>query len=329
MKTSITFWIPASLAPDRLKNELSIALWASVTAIADISIEESKEVYTQICKTLQQKLRKPSSSILIATEMLSRVYNLKSKAKYDEQWLNHFNCHSSFTSNKNRSHGLFFYHDDSASGTDSIKSKPYYPYICTEQHEFVTIELESFIKLSVKGATPESGSKPKLLKIQGEKRANFIAPLSSNEYKELVRGIIRTYPQANNGQLMLWGQRLGRKEVNNSYIRNLKAKQKASTRKDVTPFITRFYAGEGDISIYLQKNTYRISSSAILLLKSDKSSLKALASNYNTGKLIELKLAETETGYEYTYGTHKFRLLMRSNQKTSLPNSITLKKSYE
>lgn len=325
MKTKLTLWIPKTLPSESLKQELSITLWAALTATTDVSIEDSKTLYTQILKIIESK----EGNSLILTEHLSRVYNSQSSIKYDEKWLGHFTKIQSHTKLQDTDFGLVFCLDGPSPQRVSIKRLQ--ADTDTSRHEQIIMELEQKIKISIE---EKLSKKPfKYFTPLGNKRTSSTIPISKNELENFFKSILNSYHDAQYGQFYTLAKELNF-EIEDGYREELKKQinsPKNQMKKLTTPFSTRVYGVSGCILIYLNKGEHDLSNSTWLDLKSDFNSIKKMKYILEAGGITEIILNNDTQSYEYTYGTKskqkiQLHIYKRSNERTKLPDKIKFQK---
>lgn len=325
MKVDVELWIPKKLTSERLIKEHSIALWAALTALTDTSTEESKPVYTQIFDIVKDK----KGSSLITTKKLTPTYSSKSKIKYDEKWQEYFNQALSYLESEALSFGLVFDYDQPK---DRISIAIVSKQPNALGHVPISIAIERKTKITIKD---QLSKKPlRQLTALSPNRMEFIEPISSNDYKLLLRRVLHSYPKANGGQLTLWVKFLGRKikKIDIWTIKeNLKSKKYKNETRYETPFLTRTYGDTGDISVYLNKVGYSLTSSTWVILKSDFHSIKEMGEVIAKGHKLFVELTQDAKAYEYTYESNdskaiRLHIAKQSNKKTKLPKSIVFTK---
>lgn len=329
MKTDIELWIPKKLTSERLIKEHSIALWAALTALTDTSTEESKPVYTQIFDIVKDQ----KGSSLIITKELTPTYSPKPQVKYDEKWQEYFNQALSYLESEALSFGLVFDYDQPKDGI-SIALVSKQPDALG--HVAISIVIERKTKITIKD---QLSKKPlRQLTALGPNRMDFVEPISSNDYKKLIFGILQHYPDANRGLLTLLIQSLGRSIKNEkiSRIYNILYPEKTksdpdTTDKTKTPFLIRTYGDTGDISVYLNKVGYSLTSSTWVILKSDFHSIKEMGRIIAKEHKPFIELTQDAKAYEYTYESNgpkviRLHIAKQSNKKTKLPKSIVFTK---
>lgn len=302
----LTLAIPTKLNNDAHTKQLSIAVWAALTAIFDTSTQDAKKIYTQVINGLKIKPEKAKEKangeggtesasetedkdkILIKPEELSRAYWDEDTKLYAAWWKYFSQVQDIKSSTKTEKYTIGFKTPKTEQQSLSLfysleKPNP-------NNYKIVTIEWEAYIKITKISRKPSSEHEitkpikpsPAIRKhptILGKDRELSEKIIFKSDFLRLLHTALKHTNTIAYKAIETWADMLDT-QINAREINDIR-KQYNTIKSTGSPFIIRNRGNYGDvIAVFFYENKHIQDSPLkpfLVVLQADISSLKALA----------------------------------------------------
>lgn len=346
---ALTLAIPTALTNDAYTKQLSMAVWAALTALIDTSAVDAKNIYTQVINGLKIGVEETDQKkILIRTEDLSKMYSEDDKYWHSLWWSYFEQVRKNKSSMATERYAVGFSHTANKSA-DTRRLDLFYDLekLDKKHYRTVVVEWEAYAKITkikngwhsdAKAIAPSSAirKKPSIL---GKNRELIVEPILMHDFKSLMHKTLSHTSPLHTTLIKSWASQLGL-DIKTHTIKKISDQYSKASNTD-SPFVIRTRGNSGDIIAVLFHENKKIKNSQLkpffVVLSTDSLSLKVLEKLDSEFHEIILKKVESygqdgakQITYQYITETLKdescitLRTIKVSNKERPLPDSITL-----